>query len=40
LCGKCGDVAGTDSCCQKDAEKCAHCSLTKGSALCCKLAAE
>ena len=40
LCGKCGNVAESDSCCDENAEKCASCGLAKGSALCCKLKTE
>ena len=35
LCGKCGEVAGTENCCNADAEKCAKCNINVGSPLCC-----
>lgn len=37
VCGKCGQVKGTDLCCRADALKCEKCELTKGSVGCCKL---
>ncbi len=37
LCGKCGQVKGSDSCCKADAEKCGACGLVKGSPGCCKM---
>jgi hypothetical protein len=37
LCGKCGQIKGTDACCKVDAQKCTKCGLTKGSPGCCKL---
>lgn len=36
LCGKCGEIKGTDKCCLADAEKCTGCNLAKGSPACCK----
>lgn len=36
LCGKCGQVKGSDSCCKPDAKKCDSCNLAKGSPACCK----
>jgi YHS domain-containing protein len=35
LCGKCGEVKGTEVCCAKDAEICSKCNLHKGSPGCC-----
>ncbi len=35
LCGLCGYVKESESCCQEGAEKCANCGLHKGSILCC-----
>jgi hypothetical protein len=37
LCGKCGQIKGTDACCKVDAPKCSKCGLAKGSPGCCKL---
>ncbi len=37
LCGKCGQVKGSDLCCKAGAEKCGKCGLDKGSPGCCKL---
>jgi hypothetical protein len=34
LCGKCGEVKGSATCCVADAEIC-ECGMHKGSALCC-----
>ena len=36
LCAKCGQLKGSDKCCQPDAEKCPVCGLAKGSPACCK----
>ena len=36
LCGKCGQVKGTEICCKKDAVKCG-CGAVKGSPACCKV---
>jgi hypothetical protein len=36
LCAKCGEIKGTENCCNPDAEKCAHCKLNAGSPACCK----
>ena len=38
LCCKCGQVKGSDKCCQAGAAKCAKCGLDKGSPGCCRLA--
>ncbi|HJO26172.1 MAG TPA: hypothetical protein QF730_02900 [Planctomycetota bacterium] len=35
LCGDCGQVKGTDGCCDADAERC-DCGKIKGSPGCCK----
>lgn len=37
LCGSCGQIKGTDACCDPDAVKCANCGLDKGSPGCCKI---
>ncbi len=37
LCGKCGQIKGTDVCCKADAQKCSKCGLAKGAPGCCKL---
>jgi len=37
LCGACGEVKGSSTCCAKDAVKCKACGLTKGSPGCCKI---
>jgi hypothetical protein len=37
LCGKCGQIKGTEECCMKDAVKCKTCGMTKGSPGCCRL---
>ena len=34
LCGKCGDVKGTDTCCKSDVR--CGCGFIKGTAACCK----
>ncbi len=39
LCGKCGEIKGSDACCKTDAPKCDKCGLTKGSPGCCKMPA-
>ena len=36
VCGKCGELKGTEKCCKVDAEKCSKCNLNKGSVGCCK----
>lgn len=36
LCGDCGQVKGSDSCCAEDGEEC-KCGFHKGSPACCKL---
>lgn len=36
LCGKCGEVKGSDACCAADAEVCG-CGLHHGSPGCCKM---
>jgi len=35
LCGKCGQVKGTDACCKAGQKTCAGCKLQKGSPGCC-----
>jgi hypothetical protein len=37
LCGGCGQIKGTDTCCKPDAVKCEKCGLDKGSPGCCKI---
>ena len=37
LCTDCGQVKGSEACCDPDAEKCASCDLAKGSPGCCKI---
>lgn len=37
LCGKCGQVKGTEACCKADTPKCGGCQLDKGAPGCCKL---
>ena len=37
LCGKCGQIKGTEVCCIADTPKCDKCGLAKGSPGCCKL---
>lgn len=37
ICQKCGEIKGTEKCCNPQAEKCKKCGLNKGSAGCCKL---
>jgi hypothetical protein len=37
LCGKCGEIKGTEACCSKDAAKCKGCGLIKGSPGCCRI---
>lgn len=39
LCGHCGQIKGSDSCCAEGAATCAKCELQKGSAGCCKMKA-
>jgi hypothetical protein len=36
LCGKCGEIKGTDKCCDPNAQKC-ECGLIHGSPGCCKI---
>ena len=38
LCWKCGQVKGSEKCCQPGAAKCSKCGLHKGSPGCCRLA--
>ncbi|MFH1312496.1 MAG: hypothetical protein ABIJ00_04645 [Candidatus Eisenbacteria bacterium] len=35
LCGKCGQLKGTEECCMKDAVRCKDCGMAKGSPGCC-----
>jgi hypothetical protein len=35
LCGKCGELKGSDACCKADAKVCDQCGLHKGSPGCC-----
>jgi len=37
LCGKCGEIKGSDKCCKQDVVKCEKCGLNKGSPGCCKI---
>ena len=37
LCGKCGQVKGSEKCCKPGAEKCPMCGLDKGSPGCCRI---
>lgn len=37
LCGGCGQIKGSELCCDADAEKCDGCSLAKGSPGCCTI---
>ena len=37
LCGKCGQVKGSDKCCKPGAEKCANCGLDKDAPGCCRI---
>jgi len=39
LCGKCGQVKGSESCCAEGAETCEACKLAKGAPGCCKIEA-
>jgi len=36
LCGKCGEIKGTDKCCRPNAKKCGGCGRIKGAPGCCK----
>ena len=38
LCGGCGQIKGTDSCCAAGASTCVGCGLAKGSPGCCNMA--
>ena len=40
LCGKCGEIKGSENCCSKDAAKCDKCGLIKGSPGCCKISSD
>ena len=37
LCGGCGQIKGSEACCDAAAPRCAKCNLIKGSPGCCKL---
>ena len=37
LCTDCGQIKGSEMCCQPDQAKCESCGLVKGSPGCCKL---
>ena len=37
LCGNCGQLKGTETCCAEGAEVCSKCSLHKGAPGCCKM---
>ncbi len=37
LCGKCGQLKGTEECCMKDAVTCKSCGMAKGSPGCCNM---
>ncbi len=37
LCGKCGQVKGSDTCCKEDATVCGKCDFATGSPACCKV---
>jgi YHS domain-containing protein len=37
VCGKCGEMKGSEECCREGAKKCPECGLIKGSPGCCKL---
>ncbi len=37
LCGDCGELKGTDGCCDASAAACPGCDLAKGSPGCCKM---
>jgi len=39
LCGKCGEMKGSETCCAEGAEVCSECDLHKGSTGCCKMKA-
>lgn len=39
LCGKCGEIKGSDDCCKAGATKCGKCSMIKDSPGCCKMPA-
>jgi len=36
ICGKCGEIKGSEKCCNPDAARCDKCGLIKGSPGCCK----
>ncbi len=40
LCPKCGQIKGTEQCCQANAVKCPKCNLDKGSPGCCRKSIE
>ena len=37
LCGKCGEIKGTEACCAEGADVCSKCNLHKGAPGCCKM---
>lgn len=37
ICGKCGEIKGSENCCKPGLEKCSKCDAHKGSPGCCKL---
>lgn len=39
VCGKCGQVKGSEVCCKTTAQRCGRCGLVKGSPGCCVLSA-
>lgn len=37
ICGKCGEVKGSEKCCSEDAGRCSECGLIEGSPGCCSM---
>ena len=37
ICGECGQIKGSETCCKPDQPHCQKCGLVKGSPGCCKL---